>query len=343
MRHKHALIINFTGIGNLFMTYPVLLELSRRHGMAITMQDNPVWRDADIASLLPLRLEREFIPPQWRRFRNEDWVAIESFIRAQGITHVINLRNEGPLRDSAYMAFKRHYSGMTVEFWDLHSLPPVANVQLYDAIVGLFRHHGLDMSMADRHWLSGLRRSPRTVSEVGMFLGASQAVKRWPQPKWRRLAERVLSENDHRLVLMAGTGPNERAVGFDLYRSIISTWGCDRIELVIDRPLDAVIHRLAELSWLVSTDTMATHVASALRLPTIGLYTATDGGIWGGGPDTLAIQSDITLRCPRFKPDAGNCEMFEGNCVRPCADAVDPDAVAHMLRRLMLSKEMLNA
>lgn len=64
---------------------------------------------------------------------------------------------------------------------------------------------------------------------------------------------------------------------------------------------------------IVSNDTFAIHLASALNISTVGLYFSTDPIIWGGLSDEF-YSVESTVKCDGVKKNIGNCVHFETGC-----------------------------
>lgn len=333
-----VLIVNFNGIGNVLMIYPLLRQLAKlRPDVRIFVQQSPIFYDTSMSALIQLPNLAGLVPSIWRRFEYPNWSAIDQFIQSQNITNIINLRNEGPTRDQGYVAFKQERFGMgSLDFWDLHDDTFAHGQLVYKTALWLFARHGIDLADADRHWLRQFHhKQSNSRRKIGMFLGASQSIKRWPITEWWRAADNLLDDGIDNLLLFAGDSPVERNAARRLYIDLLSRWG-KRVDLLEGQSLYAVVEHIADLDLLVSNDSMPVHAASALGIPVLGLYLSTDSAVWGSGCDYFnALQSRIGLECPCFKPDSGNCGQYYDSCPSPCHAGIGHKAVVARVRELL--------
>ena len=330
-------IANFAGIGNGICTVPLLRRLeSTWPGARYYHTDNVLFRTPSLLFRTGLTGFAGTTPTAWRRFASADWGAIRSFLESHAIDVVINLRNEGPIRDSDYVAFQQAFAGTGPRFWQLdhesvaRRSPPRL---LVDEQAAMLTAHGAHSGALDEHWLRPQSPLNRDRIVVGLFTGASQRIKRWPAPNWADLIHR-LRVRGAAVVVFAGSTDEEAA----LASAAVALSGADDVSLVMGRPLEELIVEFESLKLLVSNDTFAVHLAVAMELPVVGLYFATDAAIWGGsGALFTAVASRYIERCDRFKLDAGNCTAYYDGCPAYCQEEITPDRVfATVVRRLGL-------
>ena len=91
-------------------------------------------------------------------------------------------------------------------------------------------------------------------------------------------------------------------------------FGAEVVRLPLHSP-EAVCTWVSSLSGLVSFDSFPLHVAHWCRLPTIGLYSASDPAIWGYPNEScfVSIRSVRGQACPATKRD-GTCTAFKDPC-----------------------------
>jgi ADP-heptose:LPS heptosyltransferase len=296
---------------------------------------NPVFDSREFMKWAGLRRFLGVVPSSWRRFDPRDWSEIKKFIEQNSIDLVINLRNEGPLRDLGYFRFKEEMAGLGIEFWELDQAT-IANRSAHRHLIldqlNLLALHGIDLFSFNKLWLKdytvsngGARPKGR---EVGFFTGASQSVKTWLADQWITLGSLLLNHTSYKLTVYAGQLDHE----LDLARSVVeqlqSRFQASRCYLVKGLTLESLCAHLTGLDLLVSNDTSSVHMAAALDLPTVGLYFSTDSAIWGGLSEKFTpVQSQLGLACPSFKHDAGNCNFYYGGCPGPCRDEITPEKV----------------
>jgi ADP-heptose:LPS heptosyltransferase len=258
-----------------------------------------------------------------------------SFVRAHDIRLVINFRKEARDRDAHYFDFRSHGEDRGLTFWDLHELSSSdAMLPMGDEMCTVLRRHGLDVAPLQTEWLSRYRSPPSTES-IGLFVGASRGVKRWPERGWVTLCSQLLADNGGGdLVVASGPGSAERNLA-DAVANAPALAG--RVKLRSFHEVEELVWWLGGLTALVSCDTAAVHLAVAVGTPVVGLYTATDSRIWRPVTRTpfRAIQSSTAMRCKAMKVD-GTCERLYLGCPAPCRAGVTPEAVLVALRSVLM-------
>ncbi len=136
--------------------------------------------------------------------------------------------------------------------------------------------------------------TPRSDYVVGLH-ASSKRAKRWPEPHWRSLAERLAREGIG--IVYPGGSPAEREEAARL--AAASPGGLAAPPMTL--PEAAAL--LARASAAVGVDTGLTHLAVALGCPTVGLYVATKPGLTGldggrravnlGGPGAPPSPADV--------------------------------------------------
>jgi heptosyltransferase-1 len=103
---------------------------------------------------------------------------------------------------------------------------------------------------------------------AAVLTATSRADKRWPESRWRELIAR-LAQAGLGVVLFWGSAAEEafcRALATDAPNAVVPPW--------LTLPEAAALLARAELC--VGVDTGFTHLAAALRTPTVAIFTATD-------------------------------------------------------------------
>ena len=118
---------------------------------------------------------------------------------------------------------------------------------------------------------------------VVLLHAASHAAKRWAEDRWIELG-RTLAQEGHAIVLPGGTDA-ERASAARLAQAIPGALAAPAMDLVEAAAL------LGHASGVVGVDTGLTHLAVALRVPTVGIYCATNPALTGlhGGADAVNV------------------------------------------------------
>jgi ADP-heptose:LPS heptosyltransferase len=338
------LVTDYNGIGNGVILVPVLRELERldEHARYFCL-DNPVLRHEGITARAGLRGPAGLVPAIWRRFGPEHWEEITAFLVRERIEVVVNLRNEELDLDHRYPDYRAWLAGqgVAVEFWDLYDEAARADEKELAAVkaVRLLRRHGLPLGEPDAVWLRGFGQdsAPEAAdgTRVGLFVGASQRVKRWPADRWAALAAELAGRIERpAYTVLAGLDAHERELAAGVAEAVRA--GGAPVRLVEGQGFTDFVAMLCGLDLLVSNDSAAVHIAAAAGVPTAGLYMASLASVWGPrGATARGVQSPVGSACPHMKPAAGSCRLYYTGCPAPCQDGVTPGRVAEVLHEVL--------
>lgn len=334
MKNKCALIINYSGFGNGFILLPILRELERvEPEFKYYHIENPVLQDNDVLSLAGIKNLIGFVPSIWRRFYSSDYDGIERFIKKHKIDILINLRSPDTLGSNHnYGGFKQKYR-CCLEFWDMYKLVQ-SNTQtqsMYQNIVELFRLNKVAIKKINVHWLKKHFQEENLSStkfRVGFFVASSQSIKQWQFENWSKLGRMLLDMSDLSINVYMSISPKDRKYEIAIFENLQIYKSGDRVHLIKCNTNLELMNSFNLLDLLISHDTMAIHLATALDLSTIGLYFATNARVWGSPNGNFsAIQSQHGLKCPHMQQHQGDCTAYYGGCLAPCKVEVHADMV----------------
>lgn len=345
------LFTDYNGIGNAIILVPVLRELEKIAGHApYYCLDNPVFRHRAIIDQAELHGPADLVPSIWRRYGQEHWPEITQFLLEQEIEVVVNLRNEELDIDRRYLDYQSWLTtqGLDITFWDLYNDAARNDEKEFAAVkaIRLLRRNGLPVDDPETVWLQGLRKrrenpggEPAAVgsgeTRVGLFVGASQQVKRWSSDRWVELVTELSTGLKRpRFDVLAGLDHDERALAANVTDQLRTNGMPAR--LVEQQRFMSFIHMLCDLDLLVSNDSAAAHIAAAAGVPTAGLYFASLAAIWGPRGETArGVQSAIGRACPYMKPAAGSCRLYYTGCPAPCQEGVTPRQVTELTLEIL--------
>lgn len=322
--HRTALLFMNGGLGNGVILAPVLADLEAAFPqLTYYAPYNAMLGDPWLTSALDFTGPRGELPELWRRFRPADYEAMIGF---GGATFVINLRKEAAEQDGDYFRFCDRAAAAGIECWDLHELESgQLGLPIGMQAAEVLRRHGVPERSRRRAWALP-RCQPRT-GVVGLCVGASVPVKRWPAQHWSVVAGELLRRG-LQVEAAAGLDEQERALAREL-----AAEHPGGVRLRLPESPAQWIDWVTGLPALISNDTLAVHLAAALGRPVVALYLTTDGRIWAplAEPGTLSVmQSQAALDCPSMKVD-GTCHQFYGECRTACGAGITPEAVLHGL------------
>jgi len=162
------------------------------------------------------------------------------------------------------------------------------------------------------------RSSPRIGLNPGS--GSRWPNKRWPLQSWQALASLVLTRWPNAAVVLLG-GPNEdqliERLQSGLPRGRVFSTGCDN-------PVRDFAALVDQLDLVVTGDTLALHLALALRKQVVGLF----------GP-TSATEIESYGRGNWLTPESGCACFYRKSCTQPvpCLESILPERVLEAVAR----------
>mgnify|MGYP002465682850 CR=1 FL=1 len=158
--------------------------------------------------------------------------------------------------------------------------------------------------------------------KLGLAIGASAAVKRWPARRWAEFC-RFASGGEYRLYLI-GSGTEEEALAEEIVAA--SAASPYIINMVGKTSIMDSVALAGKMDVIVSGDTGLMHVARALGVPVVGLF----------GPNFPGVDSKryigslgayFICKCPNVK-----CE--KSDCSRQCLEDISATEVWNAVREL---------
>lgn len=340
-QHHNVWFINFSGIGNGIIIAPILRCFEKSYpSVNYYHTENEILANRWFIKRAGLKNLRGFSPIEWRRFRKEDWRVIRSFIKEKNIDLIVNLRNEGPRYDIGYYQFKEGTLKKKThpDFWDLN-FEIIGQRAIHQNLTGdiltLLRLKGIDISAYNSKWLNSIRKNKNKCRSVGLGMATGQVNKRWPTAKWIALAHKILADSNQNIILFPGKSVGEIKEAMRILQII----GQERCKLLNNLSLENMALQISELRCFVSNDTGLLHIATAIGVPTVGLYISTNSKIWSPYDKTnfAALQNTFIEKCSDPKPHCGNCFHYYDICpaIAKYGDDISSDTVYKNIVRLI--------
>jgi len=314
---KKALIVNHIGVGNGLMVVPLLKILEKSFPwVKYYYVDNSFFEIKYFKETARLKNLEGTFDITWRSFPRKKWSVIIKFIEKNKIDTIINFRNEGPNYDKDYFTFKEKYKNK-VKCWNL-DFDTISNRKTNKNIIidslQMLKRLGCDITKFEPHWLNKKSHSNTLYPEILFYVGSSQKSKRWGIDNWVGLSSKICTNVPSvSLSLVGGITSKEQTDMCLVANQVIKKCANSHISFSVSKDLVKIMYIFSEQDIIISNDTFAIHLASALNIPTIGLYFSTDPIIWGGLSDEFySVKS--TVKCDGVKKNIGNCVHFESGC-----------------------------
>ncbi len=341
LRHTDGcvvLVINERGLGNGLLAMPFLYALAQGEEVdAVWHIDCPFMRELRVDLGVPCGL----FPSEWV-FDPEPYLdRFLRFLRASGVTRIVNLRNEdcgGPHYQS-YLALRARARGEGIDVWDADDVPdPLRDQYICTLWAELFAVHGMAPSSRDARELIPSSPCPRRDRPVvGLCLGGSRPDKRVAAAVWVDLAKQLLAEEDADILLLAGLSSEERGLAAQVHRAV----GRPGVVFVVDTPTVSDLAGVLETTRLVvSNDTFTMHLAALLGVPTIGLFSTTRRQVWGMADSVryAGFESQVCAAC-KVMPRQGTCGLQAGICPSHPNEAFDPSTLSLKAVQMLAASE----
>ncbi len=318
MSAKPVLVLQMRRMGDLILSFPLLLALERKFpGHPLWLVGNPLF----FQPLLPLAPQAVFFPPEHL-----------PTLQKQAYAGIVNLSAQGEAAEFAHQAsaeFKlglsqsaegKHFAG----FWQLYRAGLTQNNR-HNAF------HWADLNLLDLVSLpyrapSTVRNNPETPSgRVGLVLGASDRCKHPGAEFWARLARRLIALGKTPMLL---GGSKEKSLGEEVARKaqIPKANLCGKLELA------GLARLMPGLDLVVTPDTGPMHLANWLGLPVLNLSL---GPVHARETGPLAPDQWIL----RAKMSCVGCWKCQQKRLL-CHDAFHPASVAGIIASILEKKPL---
>lgn len=276
------LLVRLSSMGDLVHTLPALTDLAR-HRPDISLDWLCEAAFADIARLHPFTAAA--VPIRWRRWRGRllqaparaEFAELRRRLRAAHYDWVLD--SQGLLKSAAFARL----AGAPVTGLDAASAREPWAARLYSRRIAVdterdavWRNRSLFAQAFGYNFdgeadfgLQNESRLPETPPYLAVLHAASRPEKLWPQTHWRELITRWHGERGAAVKLLWGSAAERRraeelAAGFDFAEV------CPRLTLA------QAAQVLRGAAAVAGADTGLLHLADALGVPVVGVYTASN-------------------------------------------------------------------
>ncbi len=119
-----------------------------------------------------------------------------------------------------------------------------------------------------------LNSPPATLNQIAVHPGSGSERKNWPQANWAELLQSLLATMNVNLLLVGGEAEGNRL------RQLAARLPAERIQLAQNLPLAELAHGLRSCRAFVGHDSGVSHLAAAVGLPGLVLWSDTVEAVW---------------------------------------------------------------
>ncbi|MDF0604732.1 lipopolysaccharide heptosyltransferase I [Neisseriaceae bacterium TC5R-5] len=302
----NLLIVRTSSMGDLIHTWPAISELKKHYpNFRISWLVEKSF--ADIASLHPA--VDQVITMNWRRWRAQLWqlktwreiASLRQHLKA--VDWDVVLDSQGLLRS----AFVASWTKAPLAGFDWRSVrEPLASLFYHKRyrvdwnLSAVERNRSL-FAQAFGYTVASSPQFGITAGECPVWLAqqpyavllhaTSRAAKQWPETHWCLLAKRLFVEQGLTMVLPWGSEPEK-------HRAERLVAQMPAAVLAPKMSLREAAGLLAHAQAVIGVDTGLTHLANALNIPLVAIYTDTDPARTGVVPTPYARNLGNVASCP---------------------------------------------
>lgn len=165
--------------------------------------------------------------------------------------------------------------------------------------------------------------------KVGIMPLAGWALKCWPAEHWNVLIDKLSEKFQAKIFLIGKTGSSEWEKQF---KKDISD---KAVNLIDNSTIDESSVLINDMDLFIGPDTSFLHLASCMRIPTVGLYGATDKEfIYPFFHKEFLVNSRANMDCmPCYPgPNGGSCKSKGPG---PCMKEITPDEVMEKIKQVL--------
>jgi len=331
-----VLIIKTSSLGDIVHTFPALTDASRAiEGIQFDwvveegFLEMPAWHPA-VDKVIPTAMRR-WRSKLWRTWRMGEWKRFvqrlqereyDVVIDAQGLikSSLVTRKALGPKHGLDKQSARE---ALASRFYDhKHSIDRQQHAilrtrQLFSQALGY--------SIDELSVQSGLSIAPDESIDKKTILfmhGTTWSSKRWPKSFWLSLAKQVI-DNGYQVLLPAGNNEEKQ------FAEALSS-EAEAIHVLPNKSLSEIAAVIKAVGGVVSVDTGLAHLATALEVPTVALYGATNAQLTGVlGEQQVSLQAAIDCS-PCLQRD---CPKLSAQVVvPPCTETLTAEEVWNQLK-----------
>jgi len=186
---------------------------------------------------------------------------------------------DGTLRESLCRAGVRkvvYVNPMPPENGTVHAVEYMARQCCEAGLEIRHREPHLYPSVRDRWWVERYMRVSGAGHRalLGLHPGSGSAKKNWPAPRYAEIARNWMRERDGHVLVVAGPADDAPVTELAAELDQESTF------IMRNEPLPRVAAALERCEAFVGNDSGITHMAAAVRTPTVAIFGPTDPRVW---------------------------------------------------------------
>jgi heptosyltransferase III len=145
-----------------------------------------------------------------------------------------------------------------------------------------------DADFVPRIKLGGASSTASPTAKLAVHPGSGSERKNWPEEKWAQLLNKLVEETGLNFLFVGGEAEGGRL------KRLISKLPAERVQIAQSLALSDLAVRLKSCAAFVGHDSGITHLASALGLPCLALWSDTIEEIWRPQGERVTIMKEVS-------------------------------------------------
>lgn len=338
-----VLIVKTSSLGDIIHALPAVTDAAKHYPeisfdwvVEEAFAEIPLWHP-HVANIIPIAIRRWRKQP-WHALRSGEWRQFYKKLRSQMYDYVIDAQylvksafvtrlargircglDEYSAREPlACLAYQQHYAVAPKQ----HAVTRIR--QLFAQVL----NYPVPTSLPD-YGIDHLQAAKENATEnYLLFLhGTTWETKHWPEIFWQQLIQLALQAGYNVKLPWGNNAEYERAVRLAA--------GSSKVEVLPKLNLNQIAAVIVGATGAVAVDTGLGHLAAALSIPTVSLYSSTATTLTGTFGRLQFHQSAQFPCSPCFKK---TCQYQSEGPVQPaCFNTIAPESVWQQLNDIMQS------
>jgi len=339
LKNKYVLVNCYQGIGDLLTQSLYLEEVNKKYKNNFIYPENLLFDYYKRLGLKNLKSIRQ-IDKKIRRLVNLSQQLLLKTLKREKIGVIINLRRD-------LIKYKANHTKVIdfirkngVYFFDLLENFPIQkqnSIHNFQLSKDFFSTLGIHVNEEYFGWLC--RRLPKNKfkkdeKQVGFFIGGSNIIKRMKVDFWLEIIKQISRKYNIEPFLISGVTHQEIREF-----KILSTKLKERsvkVKEIFNLSLYDLSDVILKSKLIVSADSFMVPFAEALGVNVVGIYTATNGLVYGPqDKKSFLVQSPYYFQCP-YRNLWGNCDGWDAGCKNiKCSDYINSSEVIKSISKII--------
>lgn len=343
LKNKLILFNCYEGIGDLLIQSLFLEEVNKKCDNNIVYPENLLFGYYKRLGLKKLKSIKQ-IDKKIRRLVDWPWQILLETLKSEKIGVIINVRRDLIKYKTDHMKTIDFLRKSSIYFFDLlenFSIQKQNSIHVFQLSKEFFSTMGIHVNEKYFGWLR--RRLPKIKfkkdeKKVGFFIGGSNIIKRMKTDFWLKIIKQVTRKYNIEPFLISGV-THQEITEFKILSANLKQSGV-KVKEIVNLSLYDLSEIILKSKLIVSADSFMVPFAEALGVNVFGIYTATDGLVYGPqDKKSFFVQSPYYFQCP-LRNLRGNCDGWDTGCKNiRCSDYINSSEVIKSISKIINAQD----